>query len=426
MSLRLRTRVAFSVLLAVLLFPAYSQTKSGATSTGTGPTGTLPSNPEPTTTTQPTNNGATVPSTNTAPSTIPSVIRLSGRVMTDDGSPLPSSGAVIERVCNGNAHPEGYTDSTGYFYVSLGQALDMVPEADKDSMGSGPRPATQTQIGAPTGAAANGGSSRPGVANRYANCELRAKVPGYISKSVNLFSRTAMDDPDIGTILIHRLGESEKATTVTATSLRAPREARKAFEKGLELEKKDKPEQALASFQQAVKVYPEYALAWCELGKLQGKNGDRDEAYRSFDAAAKAEPRWPEPYLMLAFLNNEKRDWRAMADYSDRVLRLNSFEYPEAFFLNAAANFNLHHFDVAEKAALSAERLDTQHRYPQIAFLLGIILSDRHQYPEAAERLRTFLTLDPTGSDAPAARKRLEQIQKVAAETPAAPTKDQR
>ena len=81
-----------------------------------------------------------------------------------------------------------------------------------------------------------------------------------------------MDNPDLGTILMHREAPGE-GSTVSATSLNAPKAARKAFEKGQELLKKNKPADAREEFEKAVQIDQVYAAAWCELGKLQVEFG---------------------------------------------------------------------------------------------------------------------------------------------------------
>jgi tetratricopeptide (TPR) repeat protein len=345
--------------------------------------------------------------------------------MVDDGTP-PSSAAVIERVCNGTAHSEGYTDASGYFFLTLGQSTEVIGDASEATSGTH----GSAQPGALGSAASAAGSSagRGGAmsaTNRYSNCELRARLGGYLSQSINLTSRTSLDDPNVGTILIHRMGESERPTTVTATTLTAPKDARKALQKGMELAKKNKPEEAIASLKEAVKLYPEYAYAWCELGKLQADNGHTEEGHLSFEAASRAEPRWPEPYLRLSLMAVEAHNWKEVADTTDRALRLNSFEYPQAFFFNAVANYNLRHVEVAEKSALSAERLDVQHQFPQIAHLLGTILAQRHQYAEAAEKFRAYLAMAPNAEDAPAVRKQLDTLEKLVAASSQVARKDQ-
>src|SRR5512134_821096 len=45
---------------------------------------------------------------------------LTGKVIMEDGTPPPDS-VTIERMCNGLARPEGYTDSKGRFSIELGR-----------------------------------------------------------------------------------------------------------------------------------------------------------------------------------------------------------------------------------------------------------------------------------------------------------------
>lgn len=333
--------------------------------------------------------------------------------MVDDGSPLGFP-ANIERVCNGSPHTEGYTDSQGYFSITLGQHPEVIGDASETPTSNNrfslpPGMSTTTSpIGAP------GTSQNLTGERRIDDCELRASLSGYTSERVNLTGRTSLDNPDVGTILLHRLGGSETAVTVTATSLKAPRSAHKALDKGMDLAKKNRPDEAIASMQEAVRIDPQFAFAWCELGKLQEKNDHIPDAHESFEAAVKAEPRWPEPYLHLAVIAVKAHDWNAVAENSGKVLHLNTFQYPQAYFLHGAASFNLHHIDVAETDALNAEKLDVQHEYPQIEKLLGVIFAERQRYAEAAEKLRSYLLLAPQAEDAAEARKEMAQLDALA------------
>jgi hypothetical protein len=66
-------------------------------------------------------------------------IFLSGRVMLEDGT-APTGQVVIETVCNGIGHSEGYTDSKGYFRIELGGRNGMIHDASEsgsfNSLGS--------------------------------------------------------------------------------------------------------------------------------------------------------------------------------------------------------------------------------------------------------------------------------------------------
>lgn len=397
---------------AILLFPAFSQTTSSSSSGGASSTTSNRNTIPPVSSTTGTTN------TTTGQSPVQPPLRVSGRIMVDDGTP-PSFPATIQRVCNGNPHAEGYTDSQGYFSVLLGQNQDVIADASETQTTSNRNSPPFPGIAIPSSASGTtAGTGRSlGIDNRLANCELRAQLAGYSSQSINLTSRTALDNPDLGTILIHKMGASETATTVTATTLKASKEARKALQKGLDLAKKNKPEEAIASLQEAVKVDPDFAFAWCELGKLQLENDHIPDAHESFEAAVKAEPRWPEPLLHLALMGVKAHDWREVVATTDHVLRLNSYEYPGAYFFNAVANYNLRHVDVAEKSALAAERVDVQHEFPQVEQLLGTIYAERHRYAESAEKFRTYLMMAPNAKDAAATRVDLAAVEKLAAES---------
>jgi len=341
-------------------------------------------------------------------------LAVSGRVMLEGGTPPPAL-VAIERVCNGATHSEGYTNSQGYFSIQLGQAGQAVADASErtgglDQMlppGASPGAADMASMGE-AGAGLNMGA-------RFANCELRARLAGYRSQTVNLRGHDAASNPDLGVILLHRLVKGEE-TAVTVTALKATKPARKALQTGMELAKKEKFDQAMDGLREAVKLDPNFAFAWCELGKLQVAHNHAAEGRQSFEAAAKAEPRWPEPLLELALLDLRAGNWKVLADVTDQVLRLNSFDYPGMFFFNALANFNLGRMEAAEKSARSAQTLDTRRQYPPAAHLLGDILTQHRQYPEAADEYRRYLAMAPQAADAAAVRKQLEDVEKLAAE----------
>ena len=404
-----RIRGLAAALTAILLVPAFGQGTPPAGG-GTAPTGPRPSPP-----TNTNNPGSTTTNTGNAPNIPQQPMRVSGRVVMDDGTPLTFP-ATIERVCNGNPHAEGYTDTKGYFAITLGQNMEVIADASETPSGPSNRNPTPGITPVNTGGGLTNGISRGMNSNSaYSNCELRASLGGYTSQTLNLTGRTSMDNPDVGTIRLHRMGTPESATTVTATTLKAPKEARKALDKGLELAKKNKPEEAIVSLQEAVKIDPEFAFAWCELGKLQLLTDHIPDAHESFEAAAKFEPRWPDPFLRLALMAVKAHDWREVADTTDHVLHLSTWEYPQAYFFNGAANFNLRHYDVAEKDALAAEKLDVQHLFPQVQQLLGMIYFEHRRYAEAAEKFRAYLLLAPEAEDVGLAREQLLKSERLAA-----------
>jgi len=399
----------------LLLVPVFGQGRGGGTTgTGTGTTGTAGTGTGTTGTTGTTPTTVGRPTTTTNPTqptpnvTIPQPIFLSGRVVMEDGTPL-SEPLVIETVCNGVGHSEGYTDAKGYFAIELGSNRGVIQDASEFS----------TSNNNP-GLAGIGGNSSPGFTNsmgssdhKYMGCDLQAKLAGYRSQAVPLAGRRPMDDPNIGTILLHRLGKQEEGMTISAVSLAAPKDAKKAYDKGMDALKKKKFADAQSSFEKAVEIYPKYALAWYELGRLRAAEDKFDIARGSFDEAIKADPKFVLPYLQISMLEAQAKRWQQLADVTEKTVKLDAFDYPQAYFFNSVANFNLRNLEAAEKSALQAERLDTRNQFPKVRHLLGLIMADRKDWAGAAQRFGEYLKLAPKAPDADAVRAQLAQVQKI-------------
>jgi tetratricopeptide (TPR) repeat protein len=339
----------------------------------------------------------------------PQPIFVSGRVVTEDGTALPGS-VTIETVCSGSPHAEGYSDGKGYFTIELGARTGVIQDASEyNSRGS----LSTARIGG-SGAVAGRLGGAQSADRKYVGCDLQAKLPGYRSQVVPLAGRRPMDDPNVGTILLHRIGPAEEGKTISAVSLAAPKDARKAYERGSDALKKQKFEDAQANFEKAVEAYPNYAAAWYELGMLQAGQGMMDMARKYFEKASECDPKFLQPYLQMSILDLQGSRWQSLADVTDRVLKLDPFDYPQAFYFNSVANYNLHNMEAAEKSALAAERLDTRHAFPKVNHLLGVLLALKKDYPGAADRFRAYLRLAPDASDAPKVRSQLAEVEKVA------------
>jgi tetratricopeptide (TPR) repeat protein len=338
---------------------------------------------------------------------VPRPIFLPGKVMLDDGTPAES--VVIERVCNGNPRPEAYTDSKGHFSFQLGQNTAMMADASVGSMGD-------SGFGLPgqRSSRSSGPMGRGGVTEQQLmGCEIRAVLAGFRSDVVNLAGRRALDNPELGVIILHRMGNVE-GTTISMTSLQAPKDAKKAYDKGREALKKNKVTDAEKELQKAVAAYPKYAIAWYELGRAQEAQNRVEDARKSYEQALAADAKYINPYLQLAGLSARDKKWQDVADTTARVIRLDPFDFPQAYFYNSVANYNLGKLDAAEKSAREAQKLDTQHRYPRISQLLGLILADRKDYVAAAQNMRDYLKFAPGAQDAATVRGQLTELERLA------------
>ena len=316
-----------------------------------------------------------------------------------------------ETVCNGSPHAEGYTDAKGYFAIELGARNGVIQDASEFGSRGNWNTSGMTGTSATSGPPGSSQSSE----RKYMGCDLQAKLAGYRSQTVPLAGRRPMDDPNVGTILLHRNGPAEEGKTISAVSLAAPKDARKAYEKGLDAIKKKKFDDAQTSFEKAVEAYPKYATAWYELGMLQAGQGKMDMARNYFDKASECDPKFVQPYLQISILELQASRWRRLADVTDKLVKLDPFDYPQAFFFNSVANFNLQNFEAAEKSALAAERLDTRHAIPKVSHMLGLILALKKDYAGAAERFKAYLKFAPEAPDAAKVRSQLAEVEKITA-----------
>jgi tetratricopeptide (TPR) repeat protein len=268
-----------------------------------------------------------------------------------------------------------------------------------------------------TGGSGLGSMARGSMGERdLTGCELRAVLPGFRSEVINLANHRSMDDPNVGTILLHRMGNVE-GTTISATSLQAPKDAKKAFDKGREALKKSKTADAEKDFQKAVEVYPKYAVAWYELGQLHQNSKNYEEARKCYQQALSADSHYVSPYLQLSLIAAQEKKWEEVVQTTDRAVKLDAYDFPQAYFYNSVANYNLHRMDAAEKSAREAQKLDTEHRYPQVNHLLGVILADKRDFSGAAEQMRSYLKFAPEAQDADKVRTQLTELEKLAAPT---------
>ncbi|MDE3167561.1 MAG: tetratricopeptide repeat protein, partial [Acidobacteriota bacterium] len=261
------------------------------------------------------------------------------------------------------------------------------------------------------------GAGRTGMgidsAQRYIGCELQAKLAGYRSQTVPLTGRQPMDDPNVGTILLHRLGGKEEGQIVSMVSLAAPKDAKKAYEKGMEALKKRKFADAQKNFEKAVEVYPDFAVVWFELGKLRLASNQMDIARASFQKAIQADPKFVPPYLSISLLDVQAKRWQDVADITGKAVKLDPFDYPQAYMFNSVANFNLRNLPEAEKSGLEAERLDTRKKLPTVQQVLGLISAERKDWDAAAKHFKDFLKMSPTGAEADTVRTQLAQVEKI-------------
>jgi Tfp pilus assembly protein PilF len=326
-----------------------------------------------------------------------------GTVMFDGGAG-PAENIPIQRVCGGVPRTVAFTNTKGQFSFQWGSSNSLFPDAGDAG------PAISKRSGDLSGDSYSGASAR-GM-SVTTGCELVASAPGYRPVRVDLSGHRASDGSDLGMMVLHRIAAVE-GNSVSFTSLTAPKDARRAWEKGVRLLRSPKPSDIAAAeneFEKAVAAYPKYAVAWADLGRARLRRQETDAARDAFLKAIDADDKLVAPYIELGNIATHRRQWTDAARYLDRALALDPVDYPRLWLADGLADYRVSNFDRAERNAREALRISAPNQDPEAARLLAYVLLEKQNYTGADEAFRAYLRLAPNANDLSDIKARIEQI----------------
>ena len=297
-----------------------------------------------------------------------------------NGGAAPPDRVLVSMVCGVQTVDKRFTDSKGNFSFSFSPP-------------------------------AMGGDASAGIAvGGGANCSLQAALAGFSSEPVvlnNVFS----DSGPLRVRLSLRPLESAGAT-YSATTMMAPPQARKAYEKGLKALDNRKLSDAEPDLRRAVELHPRFAIAWYALGRVYVGTGRPNEARHALEQSVAGDAKYFNPYPMLAQLDLSERKWEDLAKHTGTAIRLNPSFSADLYLLSAQANLKLNRMDIAERHARDAVRMDTARKWPVALRLLGAILAEQGKKAEAAAQYRAFLEVTPQAADGAAIRAEIEKLER--------------
>lgn len=336
-----------------------------------------------------------IPDPSTSPETTTPTAFISGKVTLDDGTELTEP-AAIQTICRGDRHTRTYTDHHGSFSFEFG---DPSQNSTGDLSDASSAMVTRSTIQRDE--------------HNWRDCEVQAVLGGFSSEIIDLTSRmNALESTDVGRIVLHRL-EHVEGTSVSVTSALAPSGARKELEKGREAERKKNWDHAVKALQKAVQIYPKYAAAWFELGRVQMMKNEASAAKVSFQQALAADPKYVPSYHGLAELAFQSKQWPEVVRITEQMLALNPVSFPAAYFFNAVANYYLTNLDAAEKSARQGIKIDSEHRITKLYYVLGIILLKKQNYQQAELFFHQYMQSTTETAELEAANKQLAEIAKL-------------
>jgi tetratricopeptide (TPR) repeat protein len=312
---------------------------------------------------------------------------LLGKVIVESKAPLWEP-TVVFVTCNGIAQYATQTDQKGNFLI------------------------TSTTV---SGALSLQADAKRQMETHFEGCSVQASLAGFHSSKIIITHRNLRDDPELGTLLLTRDGTTT-GTALSDTFATVPANALKAFLKARSDLLEEQPDRAERNLQKAVEIYPGFAEAWYQLGRLQ-RSSNREDARNSFTKALAADPQFIPPYQQLAGLAVEDQRWSEVLADTSHALQLDPTGTPQLWFYNALANLQVGKTNLAEASALKSLTLDPSHSVPNTEQLLAVILARRRDYAGAIAHLRSCLTYLPNGPQSILVKEQIAQLERSAGAT---------
>lgn len=241
--------------------------------------------------------------------------------------------------------------------------------------------------------------SGKGLTTTYADTNISISASGPAEFDVRLERTTAFDQGGIAS-----------SSFVSASDLAVPIRARKELDKAVEMIHKQDLEHAVQKLNRAIAIYPQYALAYNNLGAIYSRLGELAQENEALQKAISLDPKLELAYLNLGRLNLHNGEYPAAESALNKAVTLNSRD-PIAMVLLSYAEFKDRAFDAAiatsRRAHLMEQPHATAHRVAAFSFEM------ENQGQSALAELETFLQEQPTGLQADEARKEIEELKTV-------------
>jgi tetratricopeptide (TPR) repeat protein len=216
--------------------------------------------------------------------------------------------------------------------------------------------------------------------------------------------------------MLSQAPDASEPTAAVSTS-NTPREAKKMHERGLRAFRSGRLAEAQSAVASAVAIYPAYAAAWVDLGRIHFKRGDLDPARDAFEKAFTTGARCAGAALGLALIAVHDHDWEQASFWTTRAIALDPAG-PLAHYLEALASLETGRLDAAEVSARAARKRDPGRRIAEIDQLLGVVCALRGDYSRAIQHFREYAHHATDRGRADAAREQLRELEKRAARLP--------
>jgi len=191
---------------------------------------------------------------------------------------------------------------------------------------------------------------------------------------------------------------------VSEAAQNIPKPALKAYEQGLKLQKENKGDQALAAFNQAVELYPEYFQALTERANLLMGRSQLAEAAADFERALRLNDKYVPALRGIGYCQIQQKQFEAAVSNLERAFVMEP-KVPLTLLLLGYANLSLGRYEAAKQCLQEALKLGPESAARAHVYLAEVFAQEQ-KFKEAADSISRYLTLKPDAADAAELRKR--------------------
>lgn len=194
---------------------------------------------------------------------------------------------------------------------------------------------------------------------------------------------------------------------VSASDLAVPNRARKELDKSNELIRRHELQQAIEKLEKAIAIYPQYALAYNNLGVLYSQLGDRRHENEALQKAISLNPRFALAYVNVGRMDMKVNDYRGAEEAFTKALSFNGDDAVTLILL-AYAEFMDKSFDASIATSHKAHALDKSHSFAHR--VAARAFEEKKQGANAIAELEMFLKEEPASPRADEARHEIDVV----------------
>jgi|SRR5262245_48079659 len=208
--------------------------------------------------------------------------------------------------------------------------------------------------------------------------------------------------------------KSKEKIVSVADLQEVPKDAKKNFDNGMKRARENKPEEAARSFQEAVRIFPEYQAAFNKLGEQLRALNKAAEAQAAFEKAVAINPKFALPHINLGLLMVEQKRYdEAIAALENGVKADDTFPVTHFKLGEALMHKQPPDYDRAEKELTRALELGKKEFAAPVRLHLFNLYVRRQRLDKAAEQLEAYLKEAPNAPEAEEVRLRLARLKKA-------------